>query len=178
MGGHLLIKELREIFTLSRQNPEQYKNFVETGTYHGDTTREAEKLFPNVYTIEINETLYSQTKPALKEHTHAYLGDSLKILPTLIEELNGPTVWFLDAHQSGYDTSNNGKNVPLLEELDIILNGSLKCNQLLIIDDVRLFSNAWDWAGITTNNIVERCSLTRRVALNFVYNDRFIVVLE
>lgn len=178
MGGHLLIKELREIFTLARQNPDQYKNFVETGTYHGDTTREAEKLFPNVYTIEINETLYSETKPTLKHQTHAYLGDSLKILPTLVEQLYGPTVWFLDAHQSGYDTSNNGKNVPLLEELDIILNRSGKCSQLLIIDDVRLFSNAWDWAGITTNKIVELCEKKRKVVSNFVFNDRFIVVLE
>jgi len=83
-----------------------------------------------------------------------------------------PTMFFLDAHQSGNDTSNNGKNVPLLDELNIILkNNYYPC--IIIIDDVRLFDNYWDWKGITVQHILN--IFGNRLKDHSISNDRMII---
>ena len=70
-----------------------------------------------MHTIEIVEELYLESKKlgAGIENIEYHLGDSLKVLEKLE---NVPTFYFIDAHQSGTDTGNNGIEVPLLMELD------------------------------------------------------------
>ena len=157
-------------------------NFVETGTYKGVTTRDASRLFRHVYTIEIMESLYNESRATSDQqgiqNITYYLGDSLKTLPRIVDELNGPTLWFLDAHQSGCDTGNNGINVPLLQELDIILNSIGRYYpSIFVLDDLRLFSKYWDWDGINTNTILEKFR-NKRVLFQTEENDRYIVVCE
>lgn len=146
-----------ELLTLANER----KNFIETGTYMGDTCVIASEIFENVYSIEIVEKLYIECVKRMRTerlgNVHLYLGDSVETIPEIIEELEGTTVWFLDAHQSGPDTGNNGVEwVPLMKELDLILSLKDVTGDLIIIDDVRLFDNAWDWKGITEKNIREK----------------------
>ena len=44
-----------------RANYNEYKCFIESGTYTGDTIFNIETLFDKLYTIEISETLYKNT---------------------------------------------------------------------------------------------------------------------
>ena len=170
MGGSLTQEE---ILSILYKHPiySNIKTFIETGTYKGETSIIASKFF-DVHTIEINEKLYNEVKEKYKNsNINFYFGDSVQILKKL-QEKPMSTMFFLDAHQSGNDTSNNGKNVPLLDELDIILkNNYYPC--IIIIDDVRLFDNYWDWKGISVENIVD--FFGHRLKDYFISDDRMVI---
>lgn len=155
-------------------------SFVETGTYKGNTTRLASQYFNKVYTIEIHKGLYEESveKGRHEKITNIeyHLGDSLEKLP-LIASKCGQTVWFLDAHISGSDSSWNNKiRVPLLEELEIILQNN-KHKGVFILDDFRFFSKVWDWAHISKETIKAIfVKYGRVVSDEYEKDDRYYVV--
>jgi hypothetical protein len=161
MGGSLNQDEINEI----KENGHPYnniKNFVETGTYKGDSTIIAAKNYENVYTIEIFEPLYNESRErAYREglrNITFLLGDSLERLKEIMNKVTDGSIFFIDAHISGYDSSWNGKiRVPLIEELDIILSYSLGPS-VFIFDDLRLWktAKAWDWAHITNELLIKK----------------------
>ncbi len=177
MGGNIEEEEIREI--LSWFPGVDIKYFLETGTYKGDSSRAASKIFHGVHTIEILENLYEESKNKALEmgisNIVHYHGDTIKLLPGIVKNLQAPTFFFLDAHQSGPDTSNNGKWVPLLEELDLILN-DINYPCIFCLDDVRLWSKHWDWAGVTSKSVLDVFKKhNKEVAFHFENNDRFII---
>lgn len=107
------------------------------------------------------------------------LGDSVQLLHEVMKGLNGDgAVFFIDAHQSGSDTSNNGVHVPIFEELDVILSYAVS-SSAFIIDDVRLWkAGVWDWAHVTTDKIVEKISEKRKVLSSIEVGDRLYVATE
>ena len=159
------------------------KNFVETGTYKADTTLMISKHFENVYTTEIVPTLYNQSKERAQqegvENITFLLGDSVELLKEITPRVAQGAVFFLDAHQSGGDTSNNGKNhVPLFQELDVILSNKVGPS-IYIINDLRLFDKFWDWAGITPVTILAKFAKHgHNVSKSFEKNDRYYVFTE
>jgi hypothetical protein len=183
MGGHLLEEEIQNIFGVCEKYfpIQDINNFVETGTYRGDTTIEATKMFNNVFTMEINSERFDENVSKFAEQTdiHAFLGDSVELLPKIMSDIHGPCCWFLDAHQSGPDTSNNGKEwVPLLNELRAIFSNEDKHSGVIIIDDVRLYSKHWDWESVSLVSI-DKClkELGVEILKKFVSNDRYILVV-
>lgn len=181
MGGSLTYDEL--VVYLSWEYYKNIKNFVETGTYKGETTLMAAKKFDNVYTTEIVHNLHEHSKNrALSEgvtNIEFMLGDSVELLKIICPQVIDGCVFFLDAHQSGGDTSNNGKNhVPLFQELDVILSHKI-APSIYIIDDLRLFDKFWDWAGITPETIVDKFKEHGyEVNACFSQNDRFYVLTK
>jgi hypothetical protein len=175
--GHLTVEELTGIIKNARPD-----YFVETGTYLGDSTLEASKVFKHVHTIEIVPELREKAMEKCKNSDNItfHQGDTVLLLPEIVKSLKEHCcVWFLDAHQSGHDTSNNGTWVPLLTELEIILdNIDTTLRHVFIIDDVRLFSAHWDWANISLQSI-EKCFKDRYISVSSksVLNDRFILHL-
>lgn len=179
--GHLTTQEIHEILDMvGIQHVPDY--FVETGTYMGHSTLEASRVFSQVYTIELNEQLIDIAKQRCKDVNNIIFlrGDSLQLLPTTFVP-NASYCWFLDAHQSGSDTCNNGIGVPLLQEIELILkfiyNHKPKQSQshLFIIDDVRLFSQN-DWLGVsipTMRKLFEQYNIS--IIDEYIYNDRYIV---
>ena len=138
----------------------------------------AAKAYEHVYTVEIFEPLYKESKDrALAEgldNIHFYLGDSLVKLEEIAPLVREGGVFFIDAHISGCDSSwNNSNRVPLIEEIEIILK-SLEGPSLFIIDDARLWLNeVWDWSHVTNDKI---CSLFGdKISTSFLKNDRFFV---
>lgn len=184
MGGPLTYEEITNA-TKHSITHRSIKNFVETGTYKGDTTLMASKHFDQVYTTEIVKNLYdysaNRAKEAQRTNIHFYLGDSIVLLRDIMPKVISGAVFFIDAHQSGPDTSNNGKQlVPLLEELDVILSYKLGPS-LFIFDDVRFWigksQQAPDWSKISCLEILTKFMNRKyKIQTFFELNDRFYVL--
>jgi hypothetical protein len=114
--------------------------FVETGTYLGETTNIAGQCFEKVHTIEVKEDLHARAKNLFlgKSNVVCHLGDSSVVLNDICKTLDKPTCFWLDGHWSAGNTGKGIKNVPLYEELEIIMK---ECKQsgVILIDDCRLF---------------------------------------
>ena len=171
--GHLTREEIIEII----QGREDISSFVETGTYKGDSTLSAVGIFDDIYTIEIVESLYKESLERFNgKGINSILGDTVQVLPGLCKNISGATFWFLDAHQSGPDTSNNGQHVPLLNEIECIGSNKDISNDIFVIDDVRLFSAFWDWSHISIKGIKEKIESFGFVIGDVsIANDRLIV---
>lgn len=137
-----------------------YPCFVETGTYCGDTIFKMEPLFQDLYTVEIAYSYYTATSSRYHGNKIQFLyGDSSDIFQTLLPTLTQPTIFFLDGHYSSGDTGKGKKDIPLLEELQLI-NTLYKQEGIVIIDDVRLFGKSpatglpEDWSEISTERLL------------------------
>jgi hypothetical protein len=114
-------------------------NFVETGTYQGETARFASQHFQRVATIEGSEALYRAAKQQLRScsNVECLCGDSRNHLARLVRDLRGPTLFWLDAHWSGGETFGEQAECPIMEELAAIYENAEEA--FTIIDDARFF---------------------------------------
>ncbi len=169
-------KEYLEIIKSAELNDSDFKIFVETGTYMGETVDNMLPFFDEIHSIELQPDFYSRAvgkffrKPQVKLH----YGDSSDVLPNLLPELNHPSVFWLDGHFSSGNTAQGKKDCPLLEEISSIYELFLP-KALIIIDDHRLFNTnvTEDWSEINEDNILSKGG--DRILSNFVVGDRFIL---
>lgn len=112
---------------------------VETGTYLGNTARRASFFFENVYTVEVDQTLYEKAKTFLepRKNVECLLGDCADVLPQLMARPEmDKVVLFLDGHFSGGETGCG-----IVEEPAVALLASLapfRCRIVgIVIDDFR-----------------------------------------
>lgn len=168
----------------------KYTNFIETGTFRGETIFNMEPYFLKLYTIEVKEDLYNNVKKIYNGNKiNFYLGDSQNILNEILINIKTKSVFFLDSHYGGGEHGRGTKDCPLYEELkSIILNH--KDEAIIIIDDVRLFGKKpgdkvhtgkviCDWRDINIDNIINivKDRLTSKYfrPSPIVDNDRFIL---
>tara|TARA_Y100000593_G_C4261540_1_gene312450 strand:+ start:229 stop:789 length:561 start_codon:yes stop_codon:yes gene_type:complete len=172
-----------------KEDYRNYQNFIETGTLHGDTIFTMEPYFENLYTIEIKKEFYENTRNKYKgDKINFFLGDSSFVLKTVLEEIKGKSIIFLDGHWSAGETGKGDKDCPLYEELEQIINFT-KEEAIIIIDDVRLFGKGpnignekCNWEDINIKNILEITE--KRMKENYFMpscickNDRLIIHLN
>jgi len=117
------------------------RNFVETGTFMGETARWASTYFERVITIEASPHLYdaAKTRLGLLPNVERFLGDTRAVLPTVVASLEGPVIFWLDSHWSAGETAGKDDECPLIEEIEIINKSSN--TSFLLIDDARLFAS-------------------------------------
>lgn len=111
-------------------------NFIETGTFKGETTFWASDYFPQVYTIEISREISNETAQRSKKKNITFIvGDSKDELPKLVPTLKGRSFFWLDGH---WCTGGGGKDTecPLIDELESI---SMCKDSVIFIDDARCF---------------------------------------
>jgi len=175
----LQIKDLEDIISMCDSNMSTYKYFIETGTYHGETTLRMEGFFERIFTIELSTYLYQlfTSRNYDKNKITALLGDSGEELSKVIPHLDGDAIFFLDGHYSSGITAQGVKDCPLLEELEVI-NKNLQHGAIVIIDDLRLFGTKMneDWTYITKESLLEK--IEKRVEKSFDINDRFVILLS
>ncbi|MCP4141939.1 MAG: hypothetical protein GY755_16965 [Chloroflexi bacterium] len=113
--------------------------FVETGTFHGGTTRWASNNFETVHTIERAESLYNLHSKELSKIKEVipHFGDSRDILPQIVKDIRGQrAIFWLDGHWSGGKTAGEYDECPLLDEMTCLSNCA---EDIIMIDDARLF---------------------------------------
>lgn len=151
-------------------NNRKTRHYVETGTYLGNGIKDVLNNYENIHSIELAYKWYQHNVEQFKNHNNVkmYLGDSKKILPELLDNIDEPITIYLDAHYSGGTTAFGDEEVPLLFELEILKNR--KYDDIIIIDDCRLLGKTgicgagdnhpvyptmtYNWTGITENSII------------------------
>ena len=173
----LTYEQLNEIQSLYSYNINEC--FIETGTYMGATIDNIKNYFNNIYTIELNKDLYLYSKNKFKniKNINCLNGSSTDKLQMLLQQNNQDTIFFLDGHWSGGETSKGPEDVPLLTELQII-NKYFKNKGIIIIDDLRLFetNNNEDWSDISKKNILSKLD-NIKFSLTIPKYDKFIIYI-
>ena len=129
------------------------KNFVETGTGKAEvvqTVVEADDTL-NIHTIEVIPEIYDKNKinfSYLKD-VNWHLGTSFDILPEILPDLKGTTLFWMDAHFPGADfglssygdEKDDDKRLPLKKELETIVENRDVSNDVFVIDDLRIYED-------------------------------------
>ena len=169
--------ELQEIQSLYGYNINE--QFIETGTYMGTTILNIKNLFKKIYTIELNQDLHDYCKKKFENdyNVNCLQGNSVAQLQKILDINNNDTIFFLDGHYSGGETSRGDIDVPLLQELEVI-NKYFKNNGIIIIDDLRLFgtNSNEDWTKITKKNILHKLDNVK-FSLTIDKFDKFIIYI-
>jgi FkbM family methyltransferase len=114
--------------------------FIETGTYEGEMVAEVQKRFRTIHTIEIFEPLFRNAveKFSGSSHIHVHHGSSEDLLPAILEMVDEPALFWLDAHYSGDGTGRGQVDSPIVKELQSIFAHPVK-DHVILIDDARQF---------------------------------------
>ena len=133
-------------------------NYVETGTGEGECLEHAIiHSFTNFHSIEIYDQVYLKAKEKFdilsslcRKECKLYHGSSVDKLPEVLSLIEGPTLFFLDAHFPGadfrherYDAIKEDEiRIPLKVELETIIRMKDISKDVFIIDDLWLYEDA------------------------------------
>ena len=122
---------------------------VETGTYRGDTTVFLARHFRETHTVEVVPALAGLARERFRNQPTIIVwdGDSSDVLRSLLPQLRGAVLFYLDGHDSGGITGKGLKACPVREELEIIYASS-ENRVSVVIDDARLFGTDPDYPTI------------------------------
>jgi hypothetical protein len=143
--------------TLALQRRLGIEDFIETGTFHGDTAAWAAGHFARVTTIELSPAYHAaaQVRFDAQPNVRALAGDSVVVLREVVSILTSPAIFWLDAHWSGADTAGREVECPVLAEIALINASSF--THVVLVDDARLFCapppaphRAEQWPGLAT----------------------------
>ena len=139
-------------------------NFVETGTGAAEVVRSISNIKSdlNIHTIEIIEEIFNKNKISHSYLTNVnwHLGQSSEVMPEILPQLEGNTLFWLDAHFPGADfglasygdEEDLDKRLPLRSELEIIVKGRDVSDDVFVIDDLRVYEDG----PFETGNWAER----------------------
>ena len=123
--------------------------FVETGTYKGDMTAVAARHFSRVYSIELQDGFYQDAVKRFSDNPQVsiFKGDSAKVLAKVLERINEPAVFWLDAHGGKKAKNEDGTDqaAPVREEVELILAHPLAHKHVILVDDVHTFIKGTKW---------------------------------
>jgi len=115
--------------------------FIETGSYDGDGIQTALNVgFNNIISIELSDHFFEVCKAKFinYEEVELVLGDSSKVLGSVLGKIQDSVTFWLDGHYSGAGTAMGDIECPLLRELELISRHPIK-NHKILIDDMRLW---------------------------------------
>jgi hypothetical protein len=130
--------------------------FVETGTQFGYGIDVALKCeFEKIYSVDIDSKYHAHCMDKFKEQVESnkielYIGDSAKMLKDILEKIDEPVTFWLDAHGGG--GVFGGSVCPVLKELEQIAAHRINSHTILI-DDRRMFGKIWG-IGLKEEDII------------------------
>ncbi|MBI5274172.1 MAG: hypothetical protein HY860_03870 [Chlamydiales bacterium] len=126
-------------------------DFVETGTYLGESAELGAKYFNTVYTVEIFKEAYDQASARLQRYAnvHCFHDNSLNFLKQNGNFFSEKSLFWLDAHYSGLGTGTlyMGEDYvksPLKDEIAELMS-NFKSHYVILIDDIRGYINVPDY---------------------------------
>lgn len=174
---YLIPNDLTDIVKTLGLELNNFPIFVETGTHIGETIFNMEPLFKQLYTIEIKKAYYDLVVNQYSGNKIEFiLGDSMTQLQDIINKISENTIFFLDGHYSAGTTGRGSKDVPLLEELQQIME-TYSREGIIIVDDAPMFGTTCyqDWSLITKENIINICKNRLIKYFTVPVGDRFIL---
>ena len=122
--------------------------FIETGTYFGDTAAAMARRVERVHTIELSPELAERARQrfAHTSRVMVHCGDSGKLLPSILADIDEPCLLWLDGHWSEGVTARGDKDTPIVEELEAVLSRGR--GDVVIIDDARCFTGSNDYPTV------------------------------
>jgi hypothetical protein len=139
MGAVTFSIDLQLVKTLKQALP--LTQFVETGTFEGDTVEQVKPLFETIHSVELAEEYYLRSVERFQSipHIKLYCGRSEDVLRSLQPLLEKQSVlYWLDAHWClANHTAGQTSQCPILQELDAIQH--LNSDSVILMDDARLF---------------------------------------
>jgi hypothetical protein len=150
--------------------------FIETGTYMGDMVYAVEDLFNKIVTVELDAALCRAATWRLRKLPHASVvqGDSSEVLPALLDGLNEPCLFWLDAHYSGWPTARAEVETPIRRELKAILDHPV-AQHVVLIDDASCFNGEHHYP---TLDELRALVAARRPGMSFEVGDDIIRLHE
>lgn len=114
---------------------------VETGTFRGDTTMALADAIGQCTSIEIEHGHAGRASARFAQRPDITIleGDSRSLLSSLSEPNQSPAFYWLDGHWSGEGTGGADSPCALLAEIDIICRHNGIADNVVAIDDARLF---------------------------------------
>lgn len=126
-------------FVMHLQSRFDITTLVETGTFQGDSTLWAAERFRRVVTIDNSLEFQDDALASCAEHSNVefFTGDTRLVLPGVMASLDGPAVFWLDAHAAP-GLFGNADDWPAIDELTII-DVSSDFGHFVLIDDAHCF---------------------------------------
>lgn len=139
---------IKQEIIVEYKNKHNISTLVESGTYLGDMVWAQQDNFDKIYTIELSKHLHqlAQKRFKKKEHIHVLLGDSGKMMTTVVKEISDKAIFWLDGHYAGGITARGEKDCPIWDELKAILSTDIE--HIILIDDARLFIGERDYPSL------------------------------
>ena len=137
MGRHRMGPPTQLILDLKQRL--MLDDFIEAGTYRGDTAEWAAKHFARVTTVELSPQFHAAAVARFRSSpvVRPLQGDSSAVLGKLVAELDRPAIFWLDAHWSGSETAGRDAECPVLAEIAALTAASI--DHVILVDDARLF---------------------------------------
>ncbi|WP_419878843.1 FkbM family methyltransferase [Brevibacillus centrosporus] len=117
-------------------------SFIETGTFKGDMVEWMKHNFHKLTSVELDPQLYQAAKSRFAGDTNITIlhGDSARVLPSILESVTEPCLFWLDGHYIplSLESARGDIDTPILQELEAILQHTVD-NHVILIDDARCF---------------------------------------
>ena len=117
----------------------KFANWIETGTFMGETTKVLSKNYPRVHTIEASEECLQIAKRYVgrKSNITFYQGTSEDLFESILQKQKGSINIWLDAHFSSGKTYKGSNLSPIISELLSISKNINKFDQIAVfVDDI------------------------------------------
>lgn len=124
---------------------------IETGTLFGDMVFAMREVFSKIVSIELGSELYLQAISRFWKMSNVDIiqGDSGKVFPAILPQIEEPCLFWLDGHYSAGITAKGQLETPIIEELQAIFNHPEKTNHVILIDDARCFTGQNDYPELS-----------------------------
>lgn len=139
--------------------------FFETGTWRGDGLAYAARYpFKELYSSEIIESVASKAKERFvsDKRVHIINDSSVNALEKTLDQVKGNCIFWLDAHFPGAEEGLKSYNeyedenvkLPLEKELQLIASRKFQYNDVILIDDLRIYEEGNYESGNLPKNVL------------------------